>query len=205
VCESSEAMLEETLQVLRTVASMSRNLPTSTTLLLTGRDADSDGNSERCSVAPNTDMQGCSHANSGPHVVPASLRLLFKLAQTHAQCMSKDGMAHRGSLEHKAHASISKVAMGLLSDLAANDEEVRKLLQERHASAVTRPSAGVQIWEAAELWSGVCADCSVCPKTYLLCMRAAGATVQFCTLLKCHQAAILSTAAPCSCHASAPV
>jgi hypothetical protein len=137
ICEASQNTLEKMLVALRTIAAMSRNLPTSTTLFLQGLDGYPVGT--EC-FASETGPNECDQ----PHLVPPSLRTLFMLVQMTARCIESDDSA--GRYKQSTHANIARAAVGLLSDLAANDEAVQKILQSKPDSK--------KVWQAGVLWQG---------------------------------------------------
>lgn len=132
MCDRSLTELQETLVVARTVAAMSRNLPSATTLFL-GSNADTAG---ECFPAGN---EGCTE-----HLVPAGLRTMFSMAMESMQCMDQEGP--EGKLKRGTHASVARVSLGLLSDLTANDEAVRAILQ-------SVPDKG-KAWHGGVYWGG---------------------------------------------------
>lgn len=98
----------------RATASMSRNLPTAATGFMTAH-------------IPHLD-DDCTP----PVSLPQSMQLLFDVAVRSSSACSETE-EEEGSQPCRVHASVAKAAMGLISDLAANDEEARISLQGRYA------------------------------------------------------------------------
>jgi hypothetical protein len=142
ICGASQYKLEKMLVELRGIAALSRNLPTSTTLYLQGLDGFQVGT--EC-FSLETSPSECDER----HVLPPSLRFLFMLVQKSAACMDIQDDTSRS--KQSTYASIARVAVGLLSDLAANDEAVRTLMQ-------SKPDPK-ESWQAGMLWQGVQMSC----------------------------------------------
>lgn len=96
----------------RATASMSRNLPTSATGFMTAH-------------IPHLDDDSSTPAES----LPQSMQLLFDVAVRSSTACSETDTSQPCTV----HASVAKSAMGLLSDIAANDEEARTALQGKYA------------------------------------------------------------------------
>jgi hypothetical protein len=98
----------------RATASMSRNLPTSATGFMTAHIPHLDGEIDD---------------GTATERLPQSIKLLFDVAvRCSAACLEANG-----SQPCTAHANVAKSAMGLLADLAANDEQFRLSLQGKYA------------------------------------------------------------------------
>ena len=99
----------------RATASMSRNLPTSATGFMTAH-------------IPHLD-DGEYDDSEPAESLPQSIQLLFDVAVRSSSACSEEAF----SQPCKVHANVAKSAMGLLADLAANDEEARTSLQGKYA------------------------------------------------------------------------
>lgn len=96
----------------RATASMSRNLPTAATGFMTAHIPHLDGDDKPAES------------------LPQSMQLLFDVAVRSSSACSEDLDRQPPC---RVHASVAKSAMGLLADLAANDEEARTSLQGKYA------------------------------------------------------------------------
>lgn len=135
-CDQSQAELQDTAALTRTIAAMARNLPASTTKLLEFELADS------YKGLPTKHKEFDTSGEKS--LISDGLLVLFSTAMQHLQCMDDQGP--EGKETRNMHASIARVALGLLSDLAANDEAVRRVLQS-HVDK-ERP------WQGGVLWGG---------------------------------------------------
>lgn len=140
MCDLGQMQLEKMLIVLRAVASLSRNLPSSKTMFLQALQSDV---TSACVPGQQNSNTECDKQNT----FSPSLQLLFSIAETHAGCMDGHG---QDKYSKGTHANIARVAIGLLSDLTVNDEAAQKMLQ-------SSPVAG-QAWQAGLLWAGLCKE-----------------------------------------------
>lgn len=135
-CDKSQAELQDTVALTRTIAALTRNLPASTTKLLEFELADS----HKGLPTKHKELDTSGEKS----LIPDGLLVLFSTAMQHLQCMDDQGA--EGKETRNMHASIARVALGLLSDLAANDEAVRRMLQSQ--ADKNRP------WQGGLLWGG---------------------------------------------------
>lgn len=148
MCHLGQIQLEKMLIVLRAVASLSRNLPSTKTMFLQALQSNV---TSGCAPGQQNSNAECDKQNT----FSPGLELVFNIAQTHAGCMDERG---QDKYRKGTHANIARVAIGLLSDLTVNDEAAQKMLQ-------SSPVAG-QAWQAGLLWAGLQAIRS---PTYCLC------------------------------------
>jgi hypothetical protein len=114
VVYSDDCDLVLLVAAVRATASMSRNLPTSATGFMTAHIPHLDDEVDDAIVA---------------EPLPQSIKLLFDVAvRSSSACVEADR-----SQPCTVHANVAKSAMGLLADLAANDEQFRLSLQGKYA------------------------------------------------------------------------